>query len=189
MGKGPLRGADAIRAVETAPEGQLAQVVDGVLHTAPRPRLRHSTAAVHLTGWLVGSFGRGTDGPGGWAFFYEPELHLGAGPDIVVPDLAGYRRETASEFGDRAFLDVVPDWVCEVLSPSTAQIDRVGKLRVYAREGAAHVWLVDPAARTLEVLALEGDGYRLVGSWAETDTVRAPPFEGGGLPLALLWEA
>jgi Uma2 family endonuclease len=119
----------------------------------------------------------------------EPELHLGAEPDILVPDLAGWRREHLPELPDTPFLTVAPDWACEVLSPSTEDIDRVEKLPVYAREGVAHVWLLDPVLRTLEVFRLDGATYRLISTWRADAKVRAEPFDAIELPLASLWAA
>lgn len=116
----------------------------------------------------------------------EPELHLGE--DVVVPDLAGWRRDRMPEVPfDKAFFVLAPDWICEVLSPSTEAIDRDEKLRIYAREGVGHVWFVDPLVKTLEVLRLDGSTYRIVGVFRGDATVRAEPFDALALELALLW--
>jgi hypothetical protein len=84
----------------------------------------------------------------------EPELHFGE--HVVVPDLAGWRRERMRAMPRQAFFTLAPDWVCEVLSPSTERADRGRKLRIYAEAGVAHVWFLKPADRTLEVLRLRG---------------------------------
>lgn len=115
----------------------------------------------------------------------EPELHLGRA--ILVPDLAGWRRERLPELPDAPFLTVAPDWVCEVLSPSTEQFDRAEKLPLYARQGVAHAWLVNPDVRTLEVLRLDGATFRVISTHREGDKVRAEPFDAYELDLALLW--
>jgi len=175
------------RDVLNAPEHMVAEVVDGVLYTHPRPHTRHARASTRLGQRLGGPFDEGIDGPGGWIILDEPELHLGAEPDIVVPDLAGWKRSTLPELPDEAFLSVRPDWVCEVLSPSTAHVDRADKVPVYAREGVAHVWLIDPAPRTLEVLRLDGETYRLMRTWRGDVGCRAEPFDAIELPLAALW--
>src|SRR5690606_30130204 len=125
----------------------------------PRPAAIHAVAASVLGGELSGPFHRGRGGPGGWVILDEPELHLGG--DVLVPDLAGWRRERMPEIPDAAGFELAPDWVCEVLSPSTEAVDRAQKVRLYAREGVAHVWLLNPRGRTLEVLALDGSGYRI----------------------------
>ncbi len=115
----------------------------------------------------------------------EPELHLHG--DVLVPDLAGWRRERMPELPDAAAFELAPDWVCEVLSPSTAATDRAEKMPIYAREEVAHTRLVDPLARTLEAYRLEGDRWSLLGTWRDDARVRAEPFEIFGLQLSGLW--
>ncbi len=170
-----------------APANVVAEVIDGRLYTHARPRVRHSRAASRLGGRLGPPFDEGTGGPGGWILLDEPELHLGPEPDILVPDLAGWRRETLPELPDDLFIAVRPDWVCEVLSPSTEDVDRAEKLPVYAREGVGHVWLLDPAVRTLEVLRLDGESYRIVHVWRADERATAEPFGALELPLDVLW--
>jgi Uma2 family endonuclease len=185
MGEGTLKGAAALEAVEAAPENMVAEVLAGELYTSPRPRIRHARAASVL-GAKLWAFD-GDDEPGGWILLVEPELHLGPQPDIVVPDLAGWRLERMPRLPDEAFLQLAPDWVCEVLSASTERIDRVHKRAIYAREGVSHLWFVSPATKILEVFELEREGYRLVGTWSEQDVVAAPPFAALGLTLGELW--
>jgi Uma2 family endonuclease len=173
--------------VLAAPSHLVAEVVDGILYTQARPRIRHARSASRLGGMLDGPFDRGTGGPGGWLLLDEPELHLGAEPAIVVPDLAGWRRERMPELPDAAYLTLAPDWIGEVLSPSTEDFDRAEKVPLYARQGVSHVWLVDPGIRTLEVLRLDGASYRIVAAFRADACVRAEPFEALELELALLW--
>lgn len=161
------------------------EIVDGELVALPRPRVRHAGVASALSDELGPPFRRGRGGPGGWLLLFEPELHLGE--DIVVPDLAGFHRTRLPELPDVAFLEMAPDWICEVLSPSTARMDRVGKRRIYARERVTHYWMIEPEARTLEVGRLDGDSYRVVLSAAADERVRAEPFDAIELDLALLW--
>ena len=125
--------------VINAPDHLIAELIDGDLFTSPRPRLRHSNVAstVHL---MLGPLQRGPGGPGGWIFLFEPELHLGE--NVLVPDLAGWRRERMNEVPDAAAAELPPDWVCEVLSRSTVRLDRELKLPIYARYGVPHVWLI-----------------------------------------------
>jgi len=121
----------------------IAEIIDGVLIATPRPAVRHANASSRLGDALGSPFHRGRGGPGSWIILDEPELHLG--DDVVVPDLVGWRRERFSEAaGDAAAIEIAPDWVCEVLSASTAGIDRTKKLPLYAREKVVHAWLVDP---------------------------------------------
>lgn len=171
-----------------APPHKVAEVVFGVLHLNPRPAGRHVLATSVLGQELGGRFhrgGGGPDRPGGWILLDEPELHLGE--DIVVPDLAGWRRTRMSAVPDDPFFTLAPDWICETLSPSTRGLDRIDKLSVYAREGVLHAWLLDPQPRTLEVLRLEGGQWRMVGAHRGDACVRAEPFDAVALDLAVLW--
>lgn len=168
------------------PDNLVAEILDGELYATPRPAPRHADAGSGLGGALRGPFDRGRGGPGGWRILFEPELHLKA--DVLVPDLAGWRRARLPVLPDEAFFSLAPDWACEVLSPSTAALDRVKKLSIYAREGVPHVWLVDPIARTLEVLLLEGGRWTIVSTWSGMAILRAEPFEAIELDLSLLWE-
>ncbi len=176
--------------VLAAPENAVAEVVDGELHVQPRPRRRHLRAASKLGAFLIGAFENGGNGPGGWIILHEPELHLGPRPDIVVPDLAGWREENypGDIDDDDAFFRERPDWVCEHLFDSTARFDRMKKVPLYAREKVPHVWLVDPRARTVDILRLEGERYTLLGTWGgEEESMRLEPFDTVETPPSALW--
>ena len=134
---------------------------------------------------IGGAFHRGRGGPGGWVILDEPELHLG--DDILVPDIAGWRRERMAEAPPTAFISLAPDWVCEVLSPSTEAIDRSEKMAIYAREGVAHAWLVQPLVRVLEVYRRQGTAWLRVGAWYDGAVVRGEPFDAIELELGALW--
>jgi len=168
-----------------APPHRVAEVLAGTLYTQPRPASRHAWASSGIGAKLSPPFGYGDNGPGGWWIIDEPELHLGE--DILVPDLAGWRHETMPEYPDVTFFDIAPDWVCEVLSPSTARIDRHEKTGIYAREGVSHMWLVDPLARTLEVMELREGHWVLLATLADDDPVSQPPFDAISFPLDALW--
>lgn len=164
------------------PEHLVGQILDGELEVQPRPSGEHAMAAMGLAGALVGPFH--TAPKGGWWILPEPECHLV--DDVLVPDLAGWRRERVSgPFGP--YFTVAPDWACEILSPSTALLDRIRKMRVYAREGVGHVWLVDPAARTLEAFRLEGEAWTRLGAWGGSERCHVPPFDSAALDLSTLW--
>ncbi len=168
-----------------APDHLVAEIVAGELFTSPRPAAPHSEAASVLGMDIGGPFHRGRGGPGGWTILDEPELHFGA--DILVPDLAGWRRERLPAVPDAPYIELAPDWACEVLSPSTALLDRRRKLPVYAREGVRHAWLVSPLERSVEVFRLDGDSYRLVAVHGESEVVRLEPFDAIELELTALW--
>lgn len=171
--------------VLNAPPTAIAEVIGGELSVQPRPSSLHTSVATALGEELGPPFKRGRGGPGGWMLLDEPELHLGA--DVVVPDLAGWRRERMPELPDVAYLSLAPDWVAEVLSPSTFRIDRIRKPPIYARERVAHVWLIDPSAQTLEVLRLDASTYRIVLTAAGDERVRAEPFDAIELELGVWW--
>ncbi|MBN1609458.1 MAG: Uma2 family endonuclease [Polyangiaceae bacterium] len=173
--------------VLAAPAHKVAEVIDGTLHTHPRPATPHAAAASALGEELGPPFKRGRNGPGGWVILDEPELHLGPDPDIIVPDLAGWRRARMPAIPNAAYVTLPPDWACEVLSPSTEGVDRTEKLPVYARERVEHVWLLDPLVKTLEILRLDGGSYRIVRAWRGDRVVRAEPFDAIELDLSILW--
>lgn len=167
------------------PDHVVGEILGGELHVTPRPAIRHANAGSVLGGGLNSAFHQGRGGPGGWWILDEPELHLAE--DVVVPDLAGWRRERLPHLPDEAYLMLAPDWVCEILSPSTERIDRLKKLRIYAREGVAHAWLVNPEARTLEVLGLDGGRWVLLATHGDEEVVRAEPFDAVEIELGRLW--
>ena len=179
------RGQDLLRHRVAVPDHLVAEIVDGELHTSPRPASRHARASSALGGVINGPFDSGVGGPGGWLILDEPELHLG--DDVLVPDLAGWRRERMPEMPDAAHFTLAPDWICEVVSPSTGALDRSRKLPIYAREGVARAWLIDPLLKTLEVLRLEAPRWVLLTTFAGDTKVRAEPFDAIELDLALLW--
>jgi Uma2 family endonuclease len=170
------------------PDHLVAEILHGALLTHPRPGAPHTRAASRLGGALDGPFDRGKGGPGGWVILDEPELHLHG--NVIVPDLAGWRRERMPAIPmNAAAFELAPDWVCEVLSPSTEATDRAEKLPLYATEKVRHVWFVDPIVRTLEVYELDGATYRAIAVWRDSAVVRAEPFDAADLELAALWAA
>jgi Uma2 family endonuclease len=171
--------------VLNAPENKVAEILDGELVLSPRPAPRHAVAHSRLMSTLGGPFDNGVGGPGGWWILVEPELHFGE--NVLVPDLGGWRRERLTRMPEEAFFSLAPDWVCEVLSPSTERIDRSRKLRIYAEAGVAHAWLVKPTDRTLEVLRLRDRAWTIVGVWDDAAVARAEPFDAVGLELGRLW--
>jgi Uma2 family endonuclease len=181
----PSKKAATYDDVLAAPEHKVAEIVDGDLYLSPRPAMPHAVSASRLAGILVAPFDEGRGGPGGWRILVEPELHLG--PDIVVPDLAGWRRERLPVVPDTAFLTIAPDWLCEVLSPSTERLDRAKKARVYAREGVSHMWFINPINRTIEISRLESGRWVAVGTHAKDEVIEAEPFEAIPLELSRLW--
>jgi Uma2 family endonuclease len=182
----PARRSATYEELCALPATMIGQIVFGVLHAHPRPAPKHARAATTLSEEVGPPFNRGRGGPGGWVILYEPELHLG--PHVLVPDLGGWRRERMPEMPvDKAFFELAPDWVCEVLSPSTASLDRGDKRKVYAEFEVKHLWFVDPEAQTLETYELDAKGYRLVEVFSGDDRVRAAPFDAVEIELGALW--
>lgn len=184
-GTGALKKAATYADLLEIPGHLVAEILDGDLYATPRPGLRHAHAASVLGAEIVLAFGRGRGGPGGWWILDEPELHLEA--DVIVPDLAGWRKTRLPAIPDEPALSLPPDWVCEVISGSTEAIDRGRKLAIYLRERVGHVWLINPASETLEVLAHTGGHWAIVATHAGDTTVRAEPFDAIDLDLSALW--
>lgn len=169
------------------PEGVTGEILAGQLHTMPRPSGRHGVAGRGLGADLCPPFDFGRGGPGGWWIITEPEVHFVRDTEVAVPDLAGWRRERMPQVPDDHRFEVVPDWVCEILSPSTARKDRFIKLPIYARYGVAHAWLVDPEAHTLEAFELRQGFWLLIATLQDDAPVRVPPFDAIEFSLADLW--
>ena len=167
------------------PEDAIGEIINGELIVSPRPGLPHTRSASGLGVLVGGPFGFGIGGPGGWVIFDEPRLKLGA--EIRVPDLTGWRRERWMDLPRKGPIPLIPDWICEVLSPRTEQEDRTTKRDLYAQHKVRHLWLLDPEARTLEVYRLEERGWLLVSSHAGDVSVRAEPFDAVAIDLSLLW--
>jgi Uma2 family endonuclease len=174
-------------AIEALPEGITGEILHGQLHTQPRPAMRHGVAASSLGAELIGPYSRGRGGPGGWWIVVEPELHFVRDTEVLVPDIAGWRRERMPEIPPDQRCEVVPDWICEVLSPSTRSKDREIKLPLYARYGVAHAWIVDPDAETIEAYELRGAEWTQLAVYGADDTVAAAPFEAAVFRVADLW--
>ena len=166
------------------PDRFIAEIVHGELYATPRQAPRDSHAALVLISLLGEAFHTGRHGPGGWILLIKPEVHLGN--DVLVPDLAGWRRERVPKLPE-GHMTLAPDWICEVLSASTEALDRGKKLPVYAREGVGHAWLVDRLRQTLEVLGLDSGRWIELAACEGRVAVRAPPFDAIALELGALW--
>lgn len=169
------------------PEGVTGEIIGGELHTQLRPSGKHAQAQAGLNVDLGGPFGFGRGGPGGWWILPEPELHFVRDIEVAVPDLAGWRRERMPALPDEHRFEVVPDWVCEILSPGTVKKDRALKLPLYARDGVGHAWLIDPIARTLEAFERLDASWVLIAVLKDDDPVQVPPFDAVCFALSDLW--
>lgn len=180
-GRRPARNED----LAALPANVVGEILADELVASPRPSPQHAAAAMGVSATLGPPFHFGDGGPGGWWILPEPEVHLGE--NVVVPDLAGWRRARVPTLPDSPYLALAPDWVCEILSPSTTRLVRVRKMPVYAAHGVHHLWHIDPTARTLEVYRNDGEHWVLLGTHDSDDEVRAEPFEGLALRLARWW--
>jgi len=169
------------------PEHVTGEILNGELQAMPRPSGKHGLAESALGMRIGAPFRFGEGGPGGWWIIVEPEVHFIRDVEVAVPDLAGWRRERMPSMPDDHRFEIVPDWVCEILSPSTVKKDRVLKLPIYARYGVQHAWIVDPLAQTLEAFALQEDRWVLIATLKDDDPVAVPPFDAVTFSLADLW--
>jgi len=183
----PLATSTLYEQLRVLPEGVTGEILNGQLHTQPRPAWRHARVSSHLDRTLGRHFDDGDDGPGGWWIVVEPEVHFVRDTEVAVPDLAGWRRERMPTPPEGHRLEVVPEWICEILSPSTAAKDREDKMPIYARHGVRYLWLVDPRIRSLEAYRLEAGGWVEVGRFGGDDQAAVAPFEAVSLALRDLW--
>lgn len=167
------------------PDNVIAEIIEGELFTSPRPAGPHERAAGGIYTRLRYFFDDG-DGAGGWWIAFAAELHLGQ--DILVPDISGWRRDRHPQHPVRGSAAVVPpDWVCEVLSPSTGRVDRMHKLPLYGVHEVEYAWIVEPALRTIEVFRRESGRWTLQGVHGGDEPARVAPFEAIEFPLSTLW--
>lgn len=174
--------------IEALPEHLIGEIIDGELIVSPRPAPPHALAGSAIGGSLFDRFNRppgGGGGPGGWWILDEPELHLLG--DVIVPDMSGWRRVRLPQLPETAAFGAAPDWACEVVSPRSTLVDRVRKMRIYARARVGHVWIVDPLARSLEVFRLTAGKWLLISTHAGNERARAEPFSQVEIDLARWW--
>ena len=168
------------------PANRIAEILNGRLVTQPRPAPKHAWASSALGNKIGPPFHHGDDnGPGGWIILDEPELHLGE--HVLVPDLAGWRRETLPHLPDTAYFETAPYWVCEVISPSTARYDRLEKRDIYAAQKISWLWLVEPDRRMLEAFELQNGKWTLLATRANEDEIALDPFAAVPFSLGVLW--
>ena len=168
------------------PDHLIGEIIAGELIVSPRPGPHHTHTSSSLIGDLQGPFQKGKGGPGGWWIYYEPEVHLRE--DVLVPDICGWRKDLFPHPPiEESYYNFAPNWVCEILSPSTFRVDRVQKLSIYLREKVDHIWFIDPVAMTLEVLERKDNRWMIAATHAGNTLVRAAPFEAIEIDLGSLW--
>lgn len=179
------KGSATYADLAAVPPHLVAEIIEETLVTHPRPMPRHTAAMFALGNELGNLYQKGSGGPCGWIFMSGPELHLG--PHVLVPDIAGWRRERLSKEPEGIGITIAPDWICEVLSPSTASYDRTSKFRICYEHRVGHLWYVDPQYRTLEVFAWSDAHWVPAGNFGDYETVCAPPFTAATFALGALW--
>lgn len=171
--------------IEALPPHVTGQIVDGELYASPRPARSHGVAASRLGGILSTAFDLAMNGPGGWCIIDEPELHLG--DSVLVPDMAGWRINRWPGAAAGHGIQVAPDWICEVLSPSTERFDRIAKMMAYARAGVSYAWLVHPTRHTVEIFERVDTRWTFCAGFSELESLCAVPFEAITIPLGKIW--
>ncbi len=167
------------------PDNIIGEIINGRLQTQPRPAPRHALASSALGSQLFGHFSHNGGDSDDWWILDEPELHINN--QIIVPDLAGWRKSSMTTLPDTAWFETVPDWICEILSPGTAKIDRSEKMPIYAQWGVSHLWLIDPLLQLLEIYEWQNQRWCLLQSLKDDDVVSAPPFASHPFALNSLW--
>lgn len=186
MPRVPLDRPAAYDDIIKLPEHLVGEIVDDELWASPRPAPRHATAHIRVGAVLSLGFDRGGGGKGGWRVLAEPELHLGR--HVLVPDIAAWRIDRMPVLPRTAYFELAPNWVCEILSPSTAGLDREKKLRIYAEAGVEYAWLIDPVARTLEAYRRDQGAWTPIVTHEGNATVSVEPFVGADLRLGWFWD-
>jgi Uma2 family endonuclease len=172
--------------LDALPEHIKGELIDGVLYAMTRPRGQHQNVSGLIHADLVNPFQRGRGGPGGWWILVEPGIELPGAPE-VAPDIAGWKRERLAELPKERSIDLAPDWVCEVLSPTTRGYHFLVKRQVYLRAGVPFLWEVDLEAETITVLQLEGGRWVVLGSFSRERDARVAPFDATPLDVTSWW--
>lgn len=181
----PVRKRATYDDLYNLPANMTGEIIDGELIASPRPSRMHVNASSILGGELIPPYRFGKGGPGGWIILVEPEIAFG--DNIIVPDLAGWKIERFPAVEDHNWISVAPDWVCEIVSPGTASIDRVRKMGLYAMHRVPYYWIIDPISKTLEVFENENSKWSVIGSFEGNAKVNAWPFHEIELNLSSLW--
>jgi Uma2 family endonuclease len=182
----PSPKAPTLADLDALPPGIVGEIIEGVLYTMTKPRMRHQRATLRIGSGVGDPFDMGRGGPGGWWIVPEPGIELPSTPEIS-PDVAGWRRERMPEMPVDEPIRLVPDWVCEILSPTTRRHDMLRKQPYYARVGVAFLWLVDIDARVLTAHRLESSGWHIIGTYSDETEVRIAPFDAVPLNVTDWW--
>jgi Uma2 family endonuclease len=173
--------------LDALPPSIVGEIIEGVLYTMTKPRMRHQLTGLEIGSALLGPFGKGRGGPGGWWIVTEPGIELPDDTNEISPDVAGWRRERMPELPIDEPIRVVPDWVCEILSPTTRRHGLVKKLPYYAKVGVSYLWLADLDARVVTAHRLESGRWLALGVFSDETEARIEPFDVVPLDVASWW--
>lgn len=182
----PARKPPTLADIDALPSGVKGEIIEGVLYTMTRPRGPHQSTAMIIGSDINGPFQRGKGGPGGWWILGEPGIELPNTPEIA-PDIAGWRKERLPQLPADSAITVVPDWVCEILSPTTRRHNVLVKKPYYAKIGVRHVWIVDLSARTVAASRLQDGLWVELGTWGDEKDARIEPFVEVALDISSWW--
>jgi Uma2 family endonuclease len=182
----PSPKAPTLADLDALPPGIVGEIINGVLYTMTKPRMRHQRTTTGIGADLLGPFDLGRGGPGGWWISIEPGIELPNTPEIS-PDVAGWRRERMPEMPGDEPIRLVPDWVCEIFSKTTRRHDQLVKMPYYAEVGVAYAWTVDLEARVLTAWRLESRHWVTIGTYSNETEARIAPFDAVPLNVADWW--
>lgn len=182
----PPKKSPTLADLEALPPGMVGEIIEGVLYTMTKPRARHQRTTTAISAGLWGPFDNGGSGRSGWWIITEPGIELPNTPEIS-PDVAGWRRTRMPELPVDEPIRIVPDWVCEILSPTTRRHDLLVKQPYYAKVGVQYHWLVDLEAHTLTAQRLESGRWVTLGVFSEEAAARIEPFDVVPLDVARWW--
>jgi Uma2 family endonuclease len=182
----PARKPPTLADLDALPPGMKGEIIEGVLYTMTRPRSPHQNTTLGVGSDLRDPFQRGKGGPGGWWILPEPGIELPSTPEIS-PDIAGWRKERLPSLPEDAAIHVVPDWVCEILSPTTRRHNLLVKKPYYAKIGVRHLWIIDRDARTIAASRLHEGLWIELGVWGDEQEARIEPFAEVPLDVASWW--
>lgn len=186
MSMQPARKPPTLADLDALPKGVKGEIIGGVMYTMTRPRGHHQRTGLEIGADLRDPFMRGRGGPGGWWILPEPGIELPNTPEIS-PDVAGWRRERLPSLPADAAITVVPDWVCDILSPTTRRHNLLIKKPYYAKVGVPYHWIVDLDARTIATYRLENARWVELGVFGDERDARIEPFEAVALDVASWW--
>lgn len=161
------------------PEWKIGEIVNGRLCVRRLPLPKGTMAFSALLFLLADAL------EGAWRIL--PRVELCLGDDVLVPDLSGWRHERMPVVPNTAWIELPPDWVCDVLTPSSLTIVREQKAAAYARHGISDWWVIDPDKQAVEVHALRGNAYECAAHLIGRHALQSPPFANVAIDLGHLW--